>query len=192
MCPEVRNWCYMSRYNALSEERTLQWVVWLKMLKWTPTLFPRLQWSHFVDNKLALKVTVTVCRPQAASGQRTATHCCRRWRPTPRAPASEWSCRCCREGRLWTWGAPHSDPSPWSAAEPPGGWFPSPCLGSHSTVCSGPGRWEWEHLTQRIFRSPHRERLKHQLFSSRITSLKVFTGIVTAFIEMSSSQQTKP
>lgn len=63
MCPEVRNWCYMSRYNALSEERTLQWVVWLKMLKWTPTLFPRLQWSHFVDNKLALKVTVTVCKP---------------------------------------------------------------------------------------------------------------------------------
>lgn len=123
---------------------------------------------------------------------RTATHCYRRWRPTPRAPASLWSCRCCREGRLWTWGAPHSGPSPWSAAEPPGGWFPSPCLGSHSTVCSGPGRWEWKHLTQHIFRSPHKEHLKHQLFSSRITSLKVFTGIVTGFIEMSSSQQTKP
>lgn len=32
-------------------------VVWLKMLKWTPTLYPRLQQSHSTNNRLELMVT---------------------------------------------------------------------------------------------------------------------------------------
>lgn len=32
-------------------------VVWLKMLKWTPTLYLRLQQSHSTNNRLELKVT---------------------------------------------------------------------------------------------------------------------------------------